>query len=121
MIVFAPAMALAAALLAAGTFGLAGRGLVRGLGRGGSFRSTTKDAPFERAEFPLEALDLCRLLRFAADSPPTLCLPITRLLTQSGEFKLQAANDHEGETEEPEELAEALPEQGQPIRLGIVA
>ncbi len=50
-----------------------------------------------------------------------LCLPITGLLTQSDELQLQAANDHEGEQEEPAELAEALPEPGQPIRLRIVA
>ncbi len=37
MIVVASAMAFAAALLAAATFGLAGGGLVRGLGRGRSF------------------------------------------------------------------------------------
>jgi hypothetical protein len=43
------------------------------------------------------------------------------LLTQSDELKLQAANDHEGEKEEAEKLAEPSPEQGQPIRLRIVA
>src|SRR5712691_3664096 len=67
MIVVASAMAPAAALLAAATFWLAGGGLVRGLGGGGSFRSSTKDATFELAEFPLEALDLFRLLGFAED------------------------------------------------------
>jgi hypothetical protein len=46
MIVVASAMAPATALLAAGTFWLAGGGLVRGLGRGGSFRASTKDATF---------------------------------------------------------------------------
>jgi len=121
MIVVASAMASAAALLAAATFGLAAGGLVRGLGRGGSFRASTKDATFELAEFPLEALDRFRLLGFAEDGPPMLCLPIAGLLTQSDELKLQAANDHEGAKEEPEKLAEALPEPGQPIRLRIVA
>jgi hypothetical protein len=114
MIVIAPAMPIAAALLS--TFAwraMVGRvwgiGICGRLARGGRFGSPSVETPFQLADFSAELMNPLLQISFALDGTLMLGPPKVSLLTKFDDLEPQPTQQGEREKEEGSEFAKTSP------------